>query len=140
MPRELQGELETQEQTPTRAATEIAQLEEADFGEPEVRNALSALEPVWEELFPAELALTIARAHRWRELLDEGRFRGPSELARALGLSHAYVGRLLRLTLLAPDIIEAVLEGTEPSGLSIAMLAALPLDWEEQRGKIGQGG
>ncbi len=82
------------------------------------------------------LALTIARAHRWRELLDENHFESASELARSLGLSHAYVGRLLRLTLLAPDIIEAILYGTEPSGLSIAMLAALPLSWQDQRERI----
>lgn len=83
------------------------------------------------------LALTIARAHRWRDLLDEGRFHSVSELAREVGLSHVYVGRLLRLTLLAPDIIEAVLAGTEPSGLSIATLASLPLDWESQRVRLG---
>jgi len=83
------------------------------------------------------LALTIARAHRWRELLDEGRFRSVSELARELGLSHVYVGRLLRLTLLVPDIIEAILAGTEPSGLSIATLVSLPLDWESQRAQLG---
>ncbi len=79
------------------------------------------------------LALTIARAHRWRELLDSGRVGTLRGLAQELEVSHAYLSRLLRLTLLAPDLVEAILEGTEPSGLSIAQLAALPLEWEGQR-------
>jgi len=80
------------------------------------------------------LALTVARARRWRELLDQGRFGSLSELARALGLSHAYLSRLMRL---APDIIEAMLDGTEPGGPSIAGSAALPAEWEGQREALG---
>jgi ParB-like chromosome segregation protein Spo0J len=85
----------------------------------------------------APLALTIARAHRWRELLEEGRYASVRELALVLGVDNSYLARLLRLTLLAPDIVEAVLEGTEPSGLSLDKLYRAPMDWESQRRKLG---
>jgi len=83
------------------------------------------------------LALTIARAHRWRELLEEGRYASVRELARALGVDNSYLARLLRLTLLAPDIVEAILEETEPSGLSLEQLYRAPMDWESQRQRLG---
>jgi len=85
------------------------------------------------------LAVTIARAHRWRELLESGRYATIRELAADLGVDNSYVARLLRLTLLAPDLIEAILEGTEPDGLSLERLYGLPPGWEEQRRVLGQG-
>lgn len=48
-------------------------------------------------------------------------------------MDSSYVGRLLRLTLLAPDIIQAILRGEEPSGLSLEKLKSFSMDWEEQR-------
>ena len=57
------------------------------------------------------LALAIARAHHWKELLDAGKFASISELAQAIGLDVSYAARLFRLTFLAPDIIEAILDG-----------------------------
>ena len=81
----------------------------------------------------ASLALTIARAHRWRLLLEEGRYASIRELALAAGVDNSYVARLLRLTLLTPDLVEAILEGTEPSGLSLEKLYRAPLEWESQR-------
>jgi hypothetical protein len=85
----------------------------------------------------ASLALTIARAHRWRELLEEGRFASIRELALALGVDNSYLARILRLTLLASDIVEAILLGTEPSGLSLGKLFRAPMDWEGQRRALG---
>ena len=76
----------------------------------------------------------LARAHHWQELIDEGRYGSITELAEALKIDRSYVGRILRLTLLAPDIIEAILRGTEPSGLSLARLTKeMPMLWAEQR-------
>ena len=76
----------------------------------------------------------LARAHHWQELIDDGRYGSITELAEALKLDRSYVGRILRLTLLAPDIIEAILRGNEPSGLSLARLVKeVPMLWEEQR-------
>jgi len=85
----------------------------------------------------ASLALTIARAHRWRELLEDGRYASIRELALALGVDNSYVARLLRLSLLAPDIVEAILDGTEPSGLSLGKLFRAPMEWESQRQELG---
>jgi len=80
------------------------------------------------------LVIAIARAHRWRSLLESGQFRTIEELAHTVKLDSSYVGRILRLTLLAPDIIMAILEGREPSGLSLGKLTkTLPIDWVEQR-------
>jgi len=84
------------------------------------------------------LALSLARAHRWRELLDNGRFHSIGELAEEIGTDRAYVGRLLNLTLLAPDISAAILDGREPSGLSLEKLTRnMPLSWDEQRRRFG---
>jgi len=83
------------------------------------------------------LALTIARAHRWRELLEQGRYRSIRALAQELGIDNSYVARLLRLSLLAPDIVEAILDGAEPSGSSLGKLYRAPMEWERQRQELG---
>ncbi len=76
----------------------------------------------------------LARAYHWQELLDAGRYASVSELARALDVDRSYVGRILRLALLAPDIVEAIVEGREPSGLSLEkLMKGVPVVWEKQR-------
>jgi len=80
----------------------------------------------------ASLALTIARAHRWRELLEQGRYASIRELAKEMDVDNSYVARLLRLSLLAPDIVEAILDGAEPSGISLGKLYRAPMEWERQ--------
>ncbi len=84
--------------------------------------------------------MALARAHRWRQLLEKGRFASIRELAAAVGVDNSYVARQLRLTLLAPDIVEAVLEGAEPSGLSLEKLYAAPVGWDEQRHAVRMAG
>jgi hypothetical protein len=81
------------------------------------------------------LIKALARAHRWRRLLDEGLYASPADLARAERISPSYVFRLLRLTLLAPDIVEAILDGSQPPLLLAQDFAAsaIPDCWEEQR-------
>jgi len=83
------------------------------------------------------LALTLARAHRWRDLLESGRYATIGELAREVGVDNSYLARQLRLTLLAPDIVASVLAGTEPDGLSLGKLYRLPVEWEAQRRALG---
>ena len=62
----------------------------------------------------------------------------PNALAKNLGVDRSYVSRVLQLTLLAPDIVEAGLAGREPSGLSLAKLTqSLPVLWDEQRELFG---
>ena len=68
-----------------------------------------------------------------------GEYASLEDLARDVGCDRTYVGRMLRLTSLAPDIIEAILRGDEPSGLSLERLRKnLPARWEEQREMYGQ--
>jgi len=76
----------------------------------------------------------IAKGHRWQEQLESGEYPSLEDLAQAVGVDRTYVGRILRLTSLAPDIIEAILRGDEPDGLSLEKLRKnLPPRWDEQR-------
>ena len=79
----------------------------------------------------------VVRAHRWKRLLDERRYRSAGELAEAEGLTRSFVTRLLRLTLLAPDIVEAILDGRQPKALQLEDLTrSLPSAWSEQRQRL----
>ena len=79
------------------------------------------------------LIKAVARAFRWRKLLETGRFATINELAAAEKIDSSYVSRVLRLTLLAPDIVEAVLDGRQPEDVTLAgALAGVPVVWEEQ--------
>src|SRR5512132_2900162 len=60
------------------------------------------------------LIRALARAHRWKRMLEEERYRSAAEIAKTEGVTRSYVTRLLRLTLLAPDIVEAILDGRQP--------------------------
>ena len=80
------------------------------------------------------LIRAVIRAHHWKRLLEQKKCRSVSELAEAEGLTRSFVNRLLRLTLLAPDIVEAILNGLQPKGLQLKDLTrALPSAWEDQR-------
>ena len=80
------------------------------------------------------LAVAIARAWQWQEELESGKYASIDELARAKKVDRSYAGRLLRLTSLAPEIVEAVLAGEDVPGLSLRQLRkGIPLVWEEQR-------
>ena len=83
------------------------------------------------------LAVAIARAHRWKELVESGRYTSVADMAAAMGMDASYVARILRLSLLAPDIVESIMRGDEPSGLSLARLLDIPPYWTEQRKKWG---
>lgn len=84
--------------------------------------------------FDPVLINALLRAHRWRRQIESGEFRSASELAAHEKLTDSFVARMLCLTLLAPDITEAILEGRQPKGLKLAtLLRGMPLDWEEQR-------
>lgn len=79
------------------------------------------------------LAVAVARAHRWQALLDQGRYPSMNDLADAARLDRSYVRRLVNLTLLSPDFVRAILDGTEPDGLSISQLMqGVPERWEGQ--------
>ena len=83
------------------------------------------------------LIRALARAHRWKRMLEECRHRSAGELAEAEGVTRSFVNRLLRLTLLAPDIVEAVLDGRQPKGMQLEKLTrAMPSAWEEQQHRL----
>jgi hypothetical protein len=73
----------------------------------------------------------IARAFRWREMLERGEYATIREIAEAEKINDSYISRVLRLTLLAPDIIEAVLRGNQPAGLRL-LFQRFPVDWQLQ--------
>jgi hypothetical protein len=76
----------------------------------------------------------LARAYRWKRLLEDGRYASISEVATAEKIDRGYVGSILRLTLLAPDIVEGILDGRQPDGLGLpALLKPFPLDWQRQQ-------
>lgn len=86
------------------------------------------------------LVVALARAHVWQDLIDSGKYESIADLARALDVDRTYVSRTIRLAQLAPDIVEAILRGDEPSGLSLNRLTAgLPLLWSEQETRLGIG-
>ena len=91
-------------------------------------------EPAFDEV----LINALVRAHRWRRQIDAGEFRSASELAAHEKITDSYVARMLTLTLLAPDITQAILEGRQPKGFKLAtLLRGVPLAWEEQRRSCG---
>lgn len=81
----------------------------------------------------------LARAFRWRKQLDEDVYATLEDLAAAKGIAPSYVSRVLRLTLLAPSIAEAILDGRQPAELQLDdLLKGLPLEWEGQRRAAGE--
>ena len=76
----------------------------------------------------------LARAFRWRKMLDEGVHATLEDVARSKGVAPSYVSRVLRLTLLAPEIVEAILDGGQPVKLQLNdLLEGFPADWVGQR-------
>ena len=97
---------------------------------PETVNGANpeANSPVQSALFRA-----LAQSHAWLEALENEDIGSIAQLARKLNLDNSYVGRILRLVNLAPDIQEAIVEGSEPDGLSLNRLCqSIPADWEKQ--------
>jgi hypothetical protein len=80
------------------------------------------------------LVKALARAHRWKRLLENGQYASLGELAAAEKLDRGYLGRILQLTLLAPDLVEDILDGRQPVEMSLPrLMAGLEPNWAEQR-------
>jgi hypothetical protein len=83
------------------------------------------------------LVKAVVRAHRWRQMLESGEYSSSAELAKAEKVNDSYVSRILRLTLIAPDIIEAILAGRQPSRLQLDdLLKPLPAAWAGQHSAL----
>jgi hypothetical protein len=79
----------------------------------------------------------VARAFRWREMLENGTHATIADIAAAEKINESYVGRILRLTLLAPDIVEAILGGRQPAQMTLAVLMRrFPVLWAAQRSEL----
>lgn len=86
------------------------------------------------------LVKAIARAHRWRRLIENDDYPSITELAKAEKVNQPYACRVLRLTLLAPGIVEMILNGRHPRELQLSqLLQPLPPDWCSQAQKLGLG-
>ena len=82
------------------------------------------------------LVKALARAFRYQRLLDEGRYASISEMAEGERVERGYLGGLLRLMLLAPHLMEAILDGRQSEAL-LRLLKPFPLGWAEQRAALG---
>ena len=83
------------------------------------------------------LVKAVVRAHRWRHMLESGEYSSSAELAKAEKVNDSYLSRILRLTLIAPDIIEAILAGRQHSAPQLDdLLKPLPAAWERQRSEL----
>ncbi len=80
------------------------------------------------------LVKALARAFRWKRMLESGEFATISELAEREGIAPSYMTRVLRLTLLAPDIVDAIMDGRQRPEVTLArLLEPGPLEWNDQR-------
>jgi len=86
------------------------------------------------------LVRAVVRAHRWFDEIAAGRAESVTAIAGAEGVSDRHIGHLLPLAFLAPDIVEAILAGTQPADLTAETLIKridLPLSWAEQKALLG---
>jgi hypothetical protein len=85
----------------------------------------------------APLLRALGRAHRWQRLLENGTYASAAELAAAEKVNPSYLSRVLRLTRLAPDLVDTILEGRQQANLSLLkLLAGFPAEWSAQRSKL----
>ena len=79
------------------------------------------------------LLKALARGFRWQKMLREGDYQTLEEIANAENINASYVSRVLRMTLLAPEIVETILAGKQPERLTMAKaMQPFPLEWQRQ--------
>jgi hypothetical protein len=84
------------------------------------------------------LIRAVARVHRWPEKIAAGEFQSRHSIAQFAKVDQRYAGRILQFAFLAPDIVEAILEGHQPAYLTVQkLLRGMPLNWAEQRKRLG---
>ena len=83
------------------------------------------------------IVVNIARGFYWQEMIDSGKVANVRELARIMNVNESYVGRTVRLTMLAPEIIHNAIRGTLPPEVTLAKLYKLPDRWDEQLKQLG---
>jgi hypothetical protein len=86
------------------------------------------------------LVKALARGFRYQRLLDQGRYGSMTEMAAADNIDRGYMGRMLQLTLLAPDIVEGILNGSNLYGSCFsASIQPVAMAWETQRSTFSAG-
>jgi hypothetical protein len=95
--------------------------------------------PVRSRATPDDTLLkALARAHRWKRMLESGQVRSLNELAETEKINPSYLSRIFRMTLLAPDIVESILDGRQPRTLQLAdLMDDMPVEWDRQREMFG---
>lgn len=79
------------------------------------------------------LLKAVARGFRWKKMLEEGDYQTLEEIANRENINPSYISRVLRMTLLAPEVVEAVLAGRQPPGLTMARaMHPFPMGWRDQ--------
>ena len=87
------------------------------------------------------LVKALARAFRWKRMLESGEFATIAELAEREGIAPSYMTRVLRLTLLEPDLVEAILDGQQGTEVTLARaLGPFSVKWSEQAEQFDQIG
>ena len=86
------------------------------------------------------LVKALARAFRWKRMLKSGEFATIAELAEREGIAPSYMTRVLRLALLSPDVVEAILDGKQGPEMTLArLMAPLPPEWTSQVARLSWG-
>ena len=84
------------------------------------------------------LVKALARAHRWQCMLDTSQYASLTDLADAEQINRSYLSRILRLTLLVPDIVEAILDGRQGPEITLErLMQPFPVEWGEQNRHFG---
>lgn len=95
-----------------------------------------AMTPVTRHIDNA-MVKALARAFRWKRMLESGEFATITDLAQREGVVLSYITRILRLTLLAPDIVEQILDGKQGPEMTLArVLEPFPEEWQNQRANV----
>jgi hypothetical protein len=95
-----------------------------------VTPVADGMAPITTRADPA-LVKALARAFRYQRMLDEGRYASITELAAAERIERGYLGALIRMTLLSPDIVEAILDGRQPEGMTLPrLMQPFPVEWK----------
>ena len=90
--------------------------------------------PAMAPYIDSTLVKAIARAFRWRKMLENGQYTTIKEIAKAEKINPSYVSRVLRLTLLAPATVEAILEGRAAEAPTLAeAMGVFPVEWVRQK-------
>jgi hypothetical protein len=90
--------------------------------------------------FDNALIKALARAFRWRAMIENGDYASITELAKVESVNESYACKVLRLTLLAPSIVKAILDGTQPADVTITrLMKRVPIDWQGQLSALRSG-